>query len=80
MITTIGSANIHCLICIHYKEKKKGKKCFLLVMRTLRTYSLNKFPMCHKAVLPLVIMLYIIPLVLIYLTTGSLSPFLFVNF
>lgn len=37
---------------------------------TLRTYSLNNFPMCHTSLLIIVIMLYIIYLVLVYLITG----------
>ena len=41
------------------------------VMRTLRIYSIRNFPICHTAVLTIVITLYIIPLVLIYLITGS---------
>ena len=36
-------------------------------MKTLRTYSLNNFPVYHTAVLTILIMLYVIFLVLIYL-------------
>lgn len=46
MITTVGSASIYHLIQIQEKEKgkkEKRKTNFLLVMRTLRTYSLNNF-------------------------------------
>ena len=41
-------------------------------MRTLRIYSLYNFPVYHTALLTIVIILYIISVVLIYLTTGSL--------
>ena len=36
-------------------------------MKTLRTYSLNNFPVYHTAVLTILIMLYVTFLVLIYL-------------
>ena len=43
-MTSVGSANIHLLVEIQEKlkkeEKKKGKG-FLLVMKTLRIYSVN---------------------------------------
>ena len=43
-MTSVGSANIHLLVEIQEKlkkeEKKKGK-VFLLVMKTLRIYSVN---------------------------------------
>lgn len=42
------------------------KKNILLVMRILRIYSLN-FSICHTAELAVAILLYITPLVLIYL-------------
>ena len=41
-------------------------------MRTLRIYSLNNFHLQHPALLITFIILYITPLVLIYLLTGSL--------
>ena len=54
--TTIGLVNIHHLIDpIKTKENK-----FLLVIRTLRIYSLNIFPIYHTKVSTIVIMLYII--------------------
>ena len=37
---------------------------------TLRTYSLNNFPMCHTSLLIIVTMLYITYLVLVFLITG----------
>ena len=46
------------LIKISYKEKKEERgRSFLLVMRTLRLYSLNRFPVYHTVVLIIVIML-----------------------
>ena len=68
MITTIGLVNI--IISCRYNKKKRKK--FLLVMRTLRIYSLENFPICHTAMLTIVTMLSITALVLIYLITGSL--------
>ena len=47
-------------------------KNILFVMRTLRFYSLNNFPTYHRAILAIVIMLYITSLVLTYLITESL--------
>lgn len=47
-------------------------------MRTLRTSSLNKFPICHKAMLTLVIICTLYPQYLICLTTESV--FLFITF
>lgn len=52
-------------------DAKKEKNVFILVMRTLRTYSFNKFPIYHTAVLTVVAMLYIIPPELISLVTES---------
>ena len=46
---------------------------FYLMMRTLRIYSLNNFQIHHTAMLTVVIILYITPLVLIYLITGSVD-------
>ena len=46
------------LIKISYKEKKEERgRSFLLVMRTLRIYSLNKFLVYHTVVLIIIIML-----------------------
>ena len=42
------------------------------MMRTLRSYSLNNFPIYHTVVLLIVITLYITALVLVYLITGSI--------
>ena len=53
------------------KNKKKGKH-FLPMMRNLRVYSLNKFPIYYISVLVIVIILYITSLELIYLVTESL--------
>lgn len=41
-------------------------------MRTLRIYPLNHFPICHRAVLAVVIMLKITSLILTYFVTLSL--------
>ena len=56
MITTIGSANIHHLI--ELVKRKKHRKEFLVVIRTLRMYSLNNVPLYHAAVLT-ILMVYI---------------------
>ena len=53
-------------------KKKKEKNFCACVMRTLRTYSFNKFQIYHTAGLTIVIMLYIISPGLIYLISGSL--------
>ena len=50
----------------------KTKKKILLMMRTLRLYSLNSISIYHIAVLAIVIMLYITSLTFIYLMTRSL--------
>ena len=63
MMTTICLVNIYHLI----NTKKK-----ILVMRTLRVYSLNNFHRYHSAVSATVIVLYVPSLVLMYLITGSL--------
>ena len=55
MMTIVGLVNIHHLIQIQLKKKKE--KNFLLVMKTLRPYYLNNFPICHTVVLTIVIML-----------------------
>ena len=70
MITTIGPA----IISYTYNRKKRKKVVF--VMRALRMHSLD-FPVYHAAVLTLVIMLYVSPLVLVYLITGRLLPVCF---
>ena len=67
MITTINLVTIQRLIQIQNKRKRN---LFSLVMSTFRIYSLN-FCIYHSAVLIIFIMLYIIPLVLIYLTMGN---------
>lgn len=66
IITTIGSANIYCLIYIQERDKKN----FIPVMKTLRMCS--NFPIYHRAALAIIIMLYITSLALIYLITGCL--------
>lgn len=45
---------------------------FLLILKTLRIYSLNNFPTYHTAVLTIVIMLYMISRVLTNLATANL--------
>ena len=52
------------------KKKRKRKVHFPLMIGTLRTYSLNNFPMCHTSLLIIVTMLYITYLVLVFLITG----------
>lgn len=70
-ITTIGSTNLHLLIQIQFlKREKKGKK--VLVMRTLRIYCYNHFPVCRIAVFTTVTMWSIPSIVLTYLITGDL--------
>ena len=64
IIPTVGSANIYCLIYIPERDKKN----FIPVMKTLRMCS--NFPIYHRAVLGIIIMLCITSLVLIYLITG----------
>ena len=59
------------------KNKKKGKH-FLPMMRNLRVYSLNKFPIYYISVLVIVIILYITSLELIYLVT-EFVPFNYIS-
>ena len=65
---------------LQLKKERKKAKIFLLVMRTLRIYSLNNFPIYHIAVLAIIIMLYITYLVLIYLITGNVLLLTFLQF
>lgn len=68
----VSLVNIYHLIQILKEEKKK--RVFFFMMRTLGTYSLNDFEIYHiyhAAALAPVIVLYITPLALIYLITGS---------
>ena len=50
----------------HIVATKRKEKKSLLVMKTLRVYSFNSFPIYHTAVIT-VVMLYVSSLVLIYL-------------
>ena len=59
-----------CIVSYRYHKKKKN----LLVIRTLRIYTLN-FPVCHTVVLTIVIMLYIITLVLFLSHNWKSIPF-----
>ena len=61
------------------RKKKRNKEKIFLVMRTLRSHSLNNFPMYHMVLLIIVVMLYITALVLIYLKTENLYLFFFYN-
>ena len=45
-------------------------KCFFLVRRTLKSYSLTNFQICNTVVLGIVTMLCIMPPGLIYFITG----------
>lgn len=65
MMTTICSANMHHIIDII--KRKKRKKMFLLMKRTLRIYTLNLFSVHHTAVLTTVGTLYIHPQYLLIL-------------
>ena len=58
MITTIYLTNIHFLIDT-ITRKLKWTKRILFVMRTLRIYFLNNFPLYHIALLAIVFMLYV---------------------
>lgn len=53
-------------------QRHKSKEIFFPVMRTLRIYSLNSFPVEHATVLITLIVLYITSLVFIHLITGGL--------
>ena len=64
IIITIGSANTYCFIYIQERDKKK----FIPMMKALRMYS--NFPIYHRAMLAIIIMLCITSLVLICLITG----------
>ena len=58
MITTVSLVNIHHLVYIYTKPKKK-KKHFFLMVKTLRIYSLDNFSVQHMVVLIVKIILYL---------------------
>ena len=62
---SMSLVNIHHIIQI--QNKRKTKKIFFLVIKTLRISSLNNFHILHRAVSVMLTMFYITSLICIYL-------------